>query len=386
MDIPLLAASVLISLGAAIMLVNIIGHRLTIQDARKVVDVQRRQTRILIRVHHVLMFFFFISYIGILYLFINKIQIASSLFVAVIFFFGAIFVFMGIVIQKRMFDLLQSKNEHLEKERYSLTLLNDQLKEEVQGRLKAETSDQMKSDFLSLVSHELRTPLTSIYGFSQLMCKGVTSLDNRDDEQVFEKKKKRLADNLHIVNNECRRLTRLVNNVLDLEKIESGQMDWVDEKISVNKVVENSMNALAGVLSQHRGVSIKVDIAEDIPSVVLDADLFTQVIINIVNNAIKFTDEGEVKLKAWLRDEGLRISIADEGRGIPHEHLESIFDKFYVVRAGDTLGEKRQGTGLGLPICKQIIAHYDGRIWAESVLGKGSVFHMLLPNKVYSAD
>lgn len=386
MDMNLLAASVLITLGAAIMLINIISYRHTMQAASKRIDVKRRQTRVLVRVHHVLMIFFFVSYLGILYLFVNNVSISSSLFVAVVFFFGAIFVYMSILIQKRMFTILQTKNEHLENEKLRLIHLNDQLKNEMEGRIRAETSDQKKSDFLSLVSHELRTPLTSIYGFTKLINKGINNLEHNESAASFDKKKKRVGDNLEIISKECTRLTRLINNVLDLAKIEAGQMDWEDREVSIHDITDGALNALEGVLAVNKDVSVRVMLQRDLPNVIIDPDLFTQVIINIVNNAIKFTESGEVRLEGWLREDGIRLSIHDQGRGIPHDNLELIFDKFHVVRTGDTLGEKRQGTGLGLPICKQIVSHYAGRIWAESIIGKGSTFHVLLPKSLYAED
>ncbi|BCS87218.1 sensor histidine kinase [Pseudodesulfovibrio sediminis] len=382
MDTSLITASGLIFLGALIMLANILSYQQNIKETDRYTSTQDDKTRHFIRIHHLFMAFFLLGYLGVLYLFMTKVHTLSALFVSIIFLFGAIFVHMSVVIQKRMFRLLQAKNDHLEHERTRLISINNQLQEEIDGRIKAEQSDQKKSNFLSLVSHELRTPLTSIFGFTKLISKGVANLPQSIDGQNIDKIKKRMAENLNIVSNECCRLTRLINNVLDLAKIESGQMEWLDTDICLKDAVESALNSLAGMFVNNAKVYVCIDIPQDAPVVRLDADLFTQVLINIISNAVKFSEEGELSVRMSSHEEGVLLSITDQGQGIPQENLSDIFDKFYIVRSGDTLGEKRQGTGLGLPICQQIIKHYNGRIWAESNIGEGSTFHILLPDAI----
>lgn len=385
MDVALTVSSILILIGAAIMLVNIVFYKYT---SNKAADVQQRDsslTKSLVRVHLVFMGFFFLGYLVVLYLFLNHIKFSSSLFVAVIFFFGSVFVFMGIVIQKRMLmtlrtknDALKEYNEKLTREQDRLLDLNRQLELEMENRIRAEKSDQLKSDFLSLVSHELRTPLTSIFGFTKLLEKGVCSLQQSDDAASFEGKKSRLDANLGIVSTECERLTRLVNNFLDLAKIESGRMEWHDDPHSLHSLLENALTTVQGLVVDKESVEIQSDIPETLPEIIIDGDRLVQVLINLLNNAVKFTDKGVVTLSAAVAD-SIKITVSDQAGGIQAEDLERIFDKFYIVRSGDTLGGKKMGTGLGLPICKQIIEHYEGRIWVESEINKGSTFHIELP-------
>lgn len=341
----------------------------------------------------VFMGFFFLGYLAVLYLFINKIDFASSLFVAIIFFFGAVFVFLGIIIQKIMFSaineqnrILKEYNDKIQGERDRLLALNQQLEVEISNRVKAEESDKMKSDFLSLVSHELRTPLTSIFGFTKLIEKGLSGLDTDSDKMSFKRKKERLDNNLGIVCDECSRLTRLINNVLDLTKIESGQVNWDDTPTSLGDIVQSSINAVEGLFVEKQAVEFIKDIPAELPRVCVDSDLFAQVLINLVSNAVKFTDEGQVKLSISLNNNAIHLIVSDTGRGIESEHLKDIFDKFYIVRSGDTLGAKQTGTGLGLPICKEIVEHYSGKIWVESTAGKGSSFHVMLPDSTICID
>lgn len=333
------------------------------------------------------MAFFFLGYIFVLYSFINNIHLASSLFVAVIFFFGAIFVTMSIVIQRRMISELQSNystlyeyNERLKSEQNRLLDLNKKLQEEMVGRVKAEEADQIKSDFLSVVSHELRTPLTSIFGFTKLIEKSVSGLHLGQNPTEFEEKKDRLTKNLNIICDECARLTRLINNFLDLAKIESGRMDWIDEPNSLQELIQSSISSTEGLLLSKEAVSIETALAHDLPRIMVDADHFKLLLVNLINNAIKFTEEGVISIAAHMKQEKLVITVTDQGQGISSENLDSIFDKFMIVRSGDTLGGKQMGTGLGLPICKEIVTHYNGRIWVESQLGIGSTFHMEFPN------
>jgi len=385
MDWMTLISSALISFGAVIMLINIVSHFLMIRAATEKSGKNTRITKTLIRSHLVFMAFFLLGYIAVLYLFLNNIKFASNLFVAVIFFFGAIFVFMGIVIQKRMLtaqrlnnEKLSQYNERLQREKKRLLDLNYKLQEEVEGRIKAEEADQMKSDFLSLVSHELRSPLTSIFGFTKLIKKRVASL-RVENKQSFDKEKQRIDDNLNIISNECGRLTRLINNVLDLAKIESGNIDWNDRPIPLQELIGTAMAAVEGLFVENDTVTLELNIPVQLPTIQVDTDLFTQVLVNLINNAFKFTDKGIVTVAADFKMDSIQISVTDQGQGIAQDELENIFSKFHVVRSGDTLSGKKLGTGLGLPICKQIVEHYKGNIWAESQLTQGSTFYITLP-------
>lgn len=386
MDWVTTVSSILILLGAVLMLLNVIIHRRNIKAADMMKNGSSSgMTNSLARVHLIFMLFFFLGYVAVLYFTLNHVEFTSLLFVAVIFFFGAVFVSMGIVIQRRMNCRLQTKNEALQEfndrlvaEQDRLLALNDQLQVEIDGRVKAQEADQMKSDFLSLVSHELRTPLTSIFGFSKLMEKRLATLS----PDSIEKDKERLSDNLSIINNECCRLTRLINNILDLAKIESGRVDWDDQPVPMRELIDSSLSALRGLFLEKPSIELVEDITDDLPMVRVDTDLLIQVFINIISNAIKFTDSGKIVVSASVNDDFIQVRIADDGYGIPPEKLDHIFDKFFIIRSGDTLNNKKLGTGLGLPICKQIINHYGGRIWAESDGRSGSTLYVALPNDI----
>jgi signal transduction histidine kinase len=124
-----------------------------------------------------------------------------------------------------------------------------------------------------------------------------------------------------------------------------------------------------------------MELEEHLPPLFIDPDRLAQVLVNLLGNAVKFTDEGHVRLRAFVAGDVLRVEVADSGQGVPRDSLEKIFDKFHQAQLGDTVseGQRRKGTGLGLAICRQIVEHYGGRIWAESELGRGSVFIMELP-------
>lgn len=387
MDWSTIAAAAFILIGAGIMLRSIFRQRELVLSVRKSVDEQSRRTKGLVVTHSLFMGFFFLAYLVVVYLFIEKVDIFGNLFIASIFFFGAIFVYMGIVIQSKVFGALsrshtdlQAYARKLEEEQKKLISLNEKLQQETDGRVRAEEADQMKSDFLSLVSHELRTPLTSIFGFTKLIRKDINSLgEHLEDTESINKKRERVSNNLNIVCNECNRLTRLVNNVLDLARIESGQATWQDEEINLREIVDGSVSAVEGLFMEKQSVSFKLDAPDDLPDLMVDKDLFTQVFVNLINNAVKFTDDGDISLRIRLAPEEIRFVVEDEGAGISSENLHNVFDKFYIARKGNTLGNKQLGTGLGLPICKQIVEHYGGRIWVESELGKGSLFHISIP-------
>ena len=230
--------------------------------------------------------------------------------------------------------------------------------------------DELKDNFLSSVSHELRTPLTAIKGSAELLL---------DDEGASPEVQKQF---LTIINVESDRLTRLINDVLDLAQYEAGQEIWDDAPTPLSNIVES---AVAGTqsLAMQKSLSIGVNLDSDLPDVWCDQDKVNQVLTNLLSNAIKFTPEnGEIGISAKeLTTSGngrvVEIKVSDNGIGMPQGELEEIFQKFKQI--GDTPADIQNGTGLGLPICKEIIAHYAGNIWAKSELGKGSVFTFTLP-------
>ncbi len=243
--------------------------------------------------------------------------------------------------------------------------------------------DQMKSDFLSSVSHELRTPLTSVLGFAKLIRKNFSKnfVPMARNNEKAEKKGKRIIENLDIIMLEGERLTRLINDVLDLAKIESGRFEWRDEVFPVGEAIRQAVKAAGGQFAQKPEVKFSMNIARDLPLIKADPDRLVQVIINLLNNAAKFTEKGRVDLYAAARTDGfVKVSVHDTGIGIPPGDIDKVFDKFHQVTKDDTLKDKPKGSGLGLAICRQIIERYGGRIWAESNIDGGSTFTFALPN------
>jgi len=233
--------------------------------------------------------------------------------------------------------------------------------------------DELKDNFLSSVSHELRTPLTAIKGSAELLL---------DDEDVTEEVSKQF---LTIINIESDRLTRLINDVLDLARYESGQEVWNDGPNPVREIVESAISGVQSLAIQ-KSLNISLDLETELSEVWCDPDKINQVLTNLLSNAIKFTpDNGEIgisvteSLEAGDPLEGriVEVKVSDNGIGIPRDELDEIFEKFKQV--GDAPSDVQKGTGLGLPICKEIVDHYGGKIWAESVLGKGSVFTFNIP-------
>jgi len=240
--------------------------------------------------------------------------------------------------------------------------------------------DAMKSSFLSSVSHELRTPLTSIMGFAKILGKTFRHqfrqplMERRD----LARKVDRFADNLGVIETEGERLTRLINDVLDLNKIESGAQEWRDRFVNPAELISHAARTVQGEISRNPLVRLKVETMGSLPGVRVDPDKFIQVLLNLLNNAAKFTDRGEVGVAAFTENGDFKVSVWDTGAGIAAEDLPRIFEKFQQGQGG-ALGDKPKGTGLGLCICKEIVEHYGGSIMASSEPGRGSRFTFSLP-------
>jgi signal transduction histidine kinase len=243
----------------------------------------------------------------------------------------------------------------------------------------AEAANQSKSVFLANVSHELRTPLTSIVGFTNILKK-------RFHEYIYpqlpagETKAQRVAsqmdENLNIILAEGERLTDLINDLLDLEKIQAGKMDWHLHPLRIQDVIQLAASATSSLFENKSLVWVQ-DMPEDLDEVNGDRDRLEQVLINLISNAVKFSERGQITCTARREGGEIIVSIKDEGIGIAAADQPLVFEKFKQV--GDTLTNKPKGTGLGLPICKEIIGHHGGRIWLESELGQGSTFYFSLP-------
>ncbi len=248
-----------------------------------------------------------------------------------------------------------------------------------QAKETAEAASQMKGTFLANVSHELRTPLTSVLGFAKIIKK-------RLDEVVFpvvpagdskvQRAVTQVNTNIDIIIAEGERLTSLINNVLDLAKIEAGKIDWNMQPISMKEIIERATAATSS-LFENKPFKLALEIEDELPAIIGDHDRLLQVVINLISNSSKFTDQGGITVRARRSNTNVLVSITDTGMGIAESDYEKVFEQF--VQVGDTLTNKPKGTGLGLPICKQIVEHHGGKIWVESVLGKGSTFSFTLP-------
>lgn len=242
--------------------------------------------------------------------------------------------------------------------------------------------DAVKSAFVSAVSHEVRTPLTSILGFARLIERDFRRhyLPLGEQDRQLSGRGERIVENLRIINREGDRLKRLISDFLDLAKIECGSLQWHDVRLPLRELIDQVTDAVRGMFSEHPGVAFVLDVASDLPNLCIDPDRMLQVLLNLIGNAIKFTLSGTITLRVAMQTENiLGISVADTGIGIRSEDLERIFEKFHQVHQGNTVFEQAKGTGLGLTICRQIVRHYGGAIWAESDPGGGSVFRITLP-------
>jgi signal transduction histidine kinase/ActR/RegA family two-component response regulator len=254
--------------------------------------------------------------------------------------------------------------------------------------------DRMKTEFVSTVSHELRAPLTSVLGFTKLinrtMERDVVPLIPADHSRG-QRAMQRIHENLGIIVTEGERLTRLINDVLDISKMESGRVDWHDQTLDLLPVIRQAAENVH-TLAAAKGLPIGLQLPESLPTLWADADRLLQVVTNLLSNAIKFTDQGEITLRArvlqagerangWVTPAawpgGILVGIQDTGVGIPPEAIGHLFQRFHQVES--TLGNRPKGTGLGLAICREIISHYGGSIWAESEVGVGSCFSFALP-------
>jgi PAS domain S-box-containing protein len=231
--------------------------------------------------------------------------------------------------------------------------------------------DKMKDNLLSTVSHELRTPLSSIKSFTEIL---LNYEENRATQIEF----------LNIINEESDRLTRLINDFLDLSKIQAGSMKWETVELSIVDAINAALDTLRPLIQKAR-LDLRTNIDSELPLIMSDRDKLLQVITNLLGNAIKFTPEGgKITLMVWSKESDKRentrwvtVNITDSGVGIAPENHHKIFENFGQV--GDVLKDRPKGTGLGLPICKKIVENYGGKIWVESALGKGTSIYFTLP-------
>jgi len=228
---------------------------------------------------------------------------------------------------------------------------NSELKEAERGR----------NEFFARTVEELRIPLTSIDGHVELLL-----------DQHLGKITKQQKDSLYAVKQEINRITRLIIDIIELANIETGDITLKKEEISFGGIIHDVTDQMQQTV-ELKGSALTMDIPEDLPAITGDRDRLTRAFANILINAIKFTSEGRISVAAHVRDGELLASVSDTGIGIPDTAIDKIFDRFYKV---DTAS---RGTGLGLPMAKEIIEMHGGRIWAESKEGRGSTFSFTIP-------
>jgi two-component system phosphate regulon sensor histidine kinase PhoR len=226
--------------------------------------------------------------------------------------------------------------------------------------------ERMKTAFVSTVSHELRTPLTSIKGFISTLLDDVDGYYDKDTQHEF----------YTIIDTECDRLTRLISDLLNVSRIEAGRaLELNPKELVLAPIVEKSVQVQRSYTNKH---TLVVDLEDDLPTIIADSDKVDQILTNLINNAIKYSPKGgEVRVIGRKDPEGVRFTIADQGMGIPKDHLPKVFERFHRVDNRDT--REVGGTGIGLYLVKHLVEAHGGRIWVESEVGKGTQFIFILP-------
>lgn len=261
--------------------------------------------------------------------------------------------------QRRSQEAIRELNVSLE------SRVAERTKELAVARDRAESADRLKSAFLATMSHELRTPLNSIIGFSGVLSQGLAGpLTGEQSKQ------------LGMVCSSAEHLLALINDILDLSKIESGQMRLVYEEFDAVVAVERVIAAMVP-LAQRKGLTLNAVIAPQVGRIISDERRFRQVLLNLVANGIKFTERGQVVVRVSLTDATIVVRVEDTGIGIREDELEMLFRPFIQLDSG--LTRKHEGSGLGLAICSKLTELLCGRIGVESVQGVGSAFSVELP-------
>jgi signal transduction histidine kinase len=288
--------------------------------------------------------------------------------------------FAGAIESARLYAELEAQNRALEQRVAARTAdLVDAMAAADSARRVAEDANEAKSRFLANVSHELRTPLTSVVGFAKLNRKRldevVFPVVSREDPKV-DRAVRQVGDTLGIIVDEGERLTGLINDLLDLAKIEAGRFEWHMAPLAIEDVVRQALASTAA-LFEASGLTLDVAVDDGLPEVDGDRGRLVQVVINLVSNAVKFTPAGGVRVGVGRDGDGVRVAVTDSGRGIAPEDLERIFEPFR--QASDTVPDGPRGTGLGLPISRQIVEAHGGTMGLDSAPGAGSTFWFRIP-------
>jgi len=262
---------------------------------------------------------------------------------------------------RRLNDDLRRHAEILEQR------VNERTAELAAAMEKAQAADRIKSAFLATMSHELRTPLNSIIGFTGIMLQGLAGPMNEEQNKQ-----------LTMVQNSSRHLLSLINDVLDISKIEAGQLDLSMSSFDLRESIEK-MVKLVSPLAERKGIDLKIDNPEDISTIITDQRRIEQIIINLLNNAIKFTEKGQVCVTCLNKNDLYLLSVSDTGIGIQPDKIPELFQPFHQIDTG--LSRKHEGTGLGLSICKKLLDMMGGTIEVKSIWGQGSTFTISIPKQ-----
>ncbi len=243
--------------------------------------------------------------------------------------------------------------------------------------------DKMKTTFLSNVSHELRTPLTSVLGFTSIIRSRLHRIllpelrtPGKFPKETLEKAVQQVEANIEILLTEAKRLTNRINDVLDISRMESGEVEWKQERVQFRVILEQARRQIEPMVAEKR-IELRLVVAPDLYEVLGDRTRLLQALMNLLTNAVKFTEQGGILCTAANKGDEILVSVEDTGMGFPEAEYSTVFEKFQQI--GDSLTGKPQGVGLGVPICAYIIQHHGGRFWATSAPGKGSTFFFTLP-------
>ncbi len=265
------------------------------------------------------------------------------------------------VLARRLVNEIEHDYEQTERKRAQDRLARA-MKELRAANRQLKQMDRLKSDFISIVSHEFRTALTGIEGFSEIM----------HDEDFSNLEIKEFAAD---INMDAKRLSRMITNMLDLDRMESGKMKLYQEEVNMNETIMAVVERSGPNATDH---AFRFQLDAALPSVVGDSDKLIQVMSNLLTNAVKYSPAGgEILLSSYLQGKMAHVEVRDQGIGIPADALERVFERYNRVEADSTRYIK--GTGLGLPIVREIVELHGGKVWVESVQGKGSTFHFTLP-------
>lgn len=245
--------------------------------------------------------------------------------------------------------------------------LQDQIVVIDQARERAERSDQVKSAFLASMSHELRTPLNAVINFTRFVIDGDTGPVNAEQTELLTE-----------VVGSAKHLLNLINDVLDMSKIEAGSLNlFIEDDVNVNSIVTSVVSTGRSLLID-KTTKLHTDVQENIPLIRADRQRILQILLNIMSNACKFTENGDITVKVHQEKDEVVISISDTGPGIAPADQAMVFEAFKQTKTGLRQGG---GTGLGMPIAKNLAEAHGGRLWLESEQGKGATFHVALPIK-----